>query len=644
MVERFWYASFLLWVVTIGCFLAMLLFKRKSKPSSSLTVLTVGTFIAVVLLYLPVHCTTREVWLQGALQSVFDTIKLFSMGANFDELAAVAGKNLPDHVNNATLYIAGLFLFAPLITVTNVASFFSHIMDNIQFFLSGRRTLYIFSELNPRGLLLAESIQKHGDKRQLIVFANCAEKDPALHKKARKMGAVCLNQDIAKLCLWYKLCKIEIFLISDQDSKNLEHVARLNDKHKNSCTLKKWLGKKITIFVYSVNPAVQTVVDSLKKGKNLLDPTFLKSIQGNRIGKKLVADGANAQGCFAIRCVDPIRESAINLLKTEGVAELYQHGPVVSIAVVGMGNFGSQFLKNAVWLYQLYGYQVRINVFDRDVNAAKRLQQECPGLLINQDCFCEDDSQYKIHFHAGVDCFTSDFDRILLRDPRLENTQMVFVALGDDRANIEASMLIRTRFNQRNGLRAEGQPVWPKIYAVVRDEELEKNMIAGQLINHRGDPADIKFVGTYAEQYAYGVCENILKLDHQAFRYHVQWSLISDKNVESKQGEDLATVQVKDVVKFEQDVINYASYTYYRQSSTTRVIHEEMLEKIKQKDPSLVKEEATTEHMRWCAYMRSIGYQYSLERNDSAKLHSNLVKQDNLSENEKEKDKSLEEV
>ena len=45
------------------------------------------------------------------------------------------------------------------------------------------------------------------------------------------------------------------------------------------------------------------------------------------------------------------------------------------------------------------------------------------------------------------------------------------------------------------------------------------------------------------------------------------------------------------------------------------------------------------EHRRWAAYTRSEGYTYAPTRNDLAKVHHDLVLYDELSEEEKDKDR-----
>ena len=62
-----------------------------------------------------------------------------------------------------------------------------------------------------------------------------------------------------------------------------------------------------------------------------------------------------------------------------------------------------------------------------------------------------------------------------------------------------------------------------------------------------------------------------------------------------------------------------------------------MVDAVAQSD-GIVFDKAVTEHMRWNAYMRSIGYCYDTETRHPAKLHQDLVCRTALNEEEQRKD------
>lgn len=626
-----WIASILIFLISIAIFAVVLLvsFDHKIKIAP-LSVLTKGSILAVLLLHFPLYVTDWASVPQSILLTIFDTMRFFSMGSNYDKLAAAAVETFPVLTERATFYVAFLRLFAPILTFTNVVSIFSDTMEMIQLAVSGRRTLYILSSLNPNSMAIAQSICGKGDPKRLIIFTNMSESIEEHYRElcvqAKAMGALCLKKDITELNIRGKQAKVEFFLISDDQGLNMEHVAKLNQKHRNSPDLEirgDKLRQRITIYLYSASPAAQSIVDSLDKGPHQLNKKFLEEAKNNKSNKvdlTKLQDLDMVLGSYSIKCVDPIQECVMNVLREEGGSNAFADPPVVSIAVVGQGNFGRHFVKNAAWFYQLQGFDVHITVFDKDPDAEKRLIHECPELIGEGAENRQGEDSCRINCYSGVDCFTSDFDEKLQNDPILQKARIVFVALGNDDANIAAAMMIRTRFNRLHKKEGEGAPVIPRIYAVIRDEQIVDNLESAELKDHKGEPTEIEFVGTYSNQFSYSVCTRLNELEKEGFINHINWQNVSEYTK-----------------KYEQNTKNYTNYSYFRKSSTSRAMHEKMVDAVAE-EKGIVFDKATTEHMRWNAYMRSIGYCYAPETDHSAKLHQDLVNRDALTDEEQRKD------
>ena len=90
-----------------------------------------------------------------------------------------------------------------------------------------------------------------------------------------------------------------------------------------------------------------------------------------------------------------------------------------------------------------------------------------------------------------------------------------------------------------------------------------------------------------------------------------------------------------------QNIQNYFKYSYFREASICRGQQELMLRELKKAMKNLDYDQKITEHMRWNAHMRSMGYRYDPVLNHSAKLHSDLIPWHQLSEEEKTKDDSI---
>lgn len=769
----YWVVSAQILLVTVLLFVGMILYGfRRKLPCAPLTVLTAGTAISVVLLCWPVNLDTG-LWsvLQNVWVTIYNTMRFFSMGSDYDDLKKFAMENFTKYQQMLVCYMSFLRLFVAMITLSNVLSFFRNIRGNLQFATSGNRTLYILSALNPNSVTIAESISEHGDADRLIVFTNVTksveENNQELFDRAKNIGALCLKKDITQLDISGKKAKVEFFLVNEDEGLNLEHAVKLTQKHKdapdlaakekqkNTCDGKKKHVQTVTIYLYSNSPAAQSIVDSLDKGKYLLNHTFLEKARNDTDNKLLLnelCDREAVLGSFAIQLIDPIRECVLDILRRKGgeeviptatenmlkelmhklamdtygitvgihredaealakytglssaegileaafhevaqstrkyslalvkiadgtdadsIADAMKNGikpelryydiqtavngkyvllvqledecneelssqtiintfkniandsvnGEIPIVVVGHGSFGRQFVKSAAWFYQLQGNKVKIYVFDKNPDAEKLLRQECPELISRSGRYEKGEAWYDIRCFSGTDCFTSDFDDIVMGIPELKHARLVFVALGSDDANIMAATRIRVLFNQLQRNRPDYGSVFPKIHAVIRDDQLVKNMESRNLRNTRGESAEIIFEGTYSQQYSYAVCANLKQLEHKGFLKHIGWQNVTAYTEKYRQNTEL-----------------YSKYSYYRDTSISRVLHEEMLDALMKARPGLDINRGDTEHMRWNAYMRSIGYRYHTETIHSAKLHCDLIPRQELSSEEQLKD------
>jgi hypothetical protein len=160
------------------------------------------------------------------------SLDVLTLGYKFKEFIELFGET--DYKD----YAVCLFLFAPLLTLSNVLALFQSVIDKLRYVLfSG--TKYILSELNAESIALAESIRKENPYVQ-IVFAGVGnpEKkyDTKLLDKARELSALCLKRDISHLYFGFPLQKYLIFLISHHEPENVADALALIKKYKDTRT------------------------------------------------------------------------------------------------------------------------------------------------------------------------------------------------------------------------------------------------------------------------------------------------------------------------------------------------------------------------------------------------------------------------
>lgn len=344
-----------------------------------------------------------------------------------------------DLIARYELFFFSLFFFAPLTTATVILSHFTNVTAYLRLYTFGLFTkLYVFSDLNEKSLALAKDICKK-TKLRTIIFYNIHDNDTdafiALMDEAKKLNALCFGKDITDLKIIQLLFrrKIEFFLIGDNESGNVDSAIRLTEKFKKR--------RNTSIFVWARNPESGSILDSL----------HLPTKQRKRYTNKAQIDPK----AFKIRRINDIEIFAWNTLKEASLFHIDEHTrkpQPISILIIGAGDYGTEFLKAAVWLYQIEGIDLKITVIDRGCSGSPRMYHQCPELMKKSETAQPGDDFYDIRFIENIDIFQSEFDNLFEDNSphakRLRETDAVFVTLGDDDTNIRAALQIRTLFDR----------------------------------------------------------------------------------------------------------------------------------------------------------------------------------------------------
>ena len=677
-----------------------------------LNLLAAGVFVAAFLLFVPIYrnwdvWTDAYTYVRPVILSLIGAVQVFLLGIDFEIVEKTVPADPAVLKVLYSLYAAALYVAAPILTFGNVLSLFKNINGEFRLRLSRKRPVYIMSEMNEQSVAMAEQIvkaKKEKGGKPLIVFADVfaqnEESDYELLLRARKINAICLKKDAAHIDFGEKGEPVEIFLIGENEAENTEQAIQLTEKHK---------GKKrnIAVYVFAASPTTDYILDSVDKGEHYLHDDFMKWLKekpqdilfGEEWKQKKIPMGGN----FSVRRIDPVDLLVMDVLKKNEYADYKaiqaaaEQDKTIGITILGMGRYGTHFLKTAVWFYQRYGYRVEFNIFDAggtNGDVRKRIGQECPELLTKNNAPEKDDAQYDIRFFTGIDCFSSDFDDLLHREAaRFCRTKLVFVSLGDDDKDINAAMTVRALFDQMQ-IEAKGEATdVPFIYSVVYDDQKVSNLNAapnGGLRNYREQKYQIRFVGARAEQYAYKLIEENKQRETDAFMYHLDWTrkesqlrrsyeiamnhpddpnwaackefkdqldaeLARSNKTEPywgdgnyfKNGDRVDYSGKVNVDEVRKTAEKYMRYAYYRQSSLAKDCHKKALAVLAepQKTPcaelcncETCNQKRITEHMRWNAYTRSQGFRYGKKRSDRAKLHPDLRPWSDLSCCERYKD------
>ncbi len=728
---------------------------RVKRIFSAWQMCTVGIFIAVLVMYAPVcfeYYKSGEdtLVLPAIFGTVFYTIRAFLSDGGF-EIVKAALVNCNEQLANAYFTLSfAFFLLAPLMTAFSVLSMFSSFVAELRLKLSVCKPLYIMSKLNPMSVALARSIRETKGKKATIVFADVypINEDESYEiiceAQDKDIGGICLRRDVVHLNVGKrkdnrinraidnvfaffgikkKIRQIEYFLIDDMDeSENISHAIKLTEQYADKRR------EGIKIFVYATSVGSAHIIDSLKyrnirlseqiKKRIINDEEFVKDFvpyEDSKQKNNSVADGnkmtedallESIGNEFGIIRIDSIHNLVLNTFSGTDLFRSCADDKVISILIIGMGEYGKEIFKTALWYCQAEGYKLEINVVDngKDRNGMVRdiesvMLQECPEIISKPVRNEDGDCKYDIKFFKNIDCYTSEFS--LLFDEkvnpecadRFKRTKLAFVSLGNDDKNIEISIKLRTMFDRLLSVSKKQQEAMaqgeytgndmPIIQAVVFDDKKAKNLSengVGKLVNYKKCPYNIKFMGSFEEQFSYDNIKRIQETDKYAIKYHTEWVRLTLKVRESLLKSDvvelvneiLSKKKVNSIEEIDwyypneiyengafkpkeiplwliEQLEMYLQFEYFRNSSVAKYLHKKALkEQITDRSSehkntllctcATCKQSRITEHSRWNAYMRVNGYKLGKQHASRSLLHNDLVPWEKLDVIEQFKD------
>lgn len=564
---------------------------RRGRFLSPVKCILAGVFVSAVLLFLPIHCGgAGDIFdpFKCILLSVHSVMRLFVLDGEFDGMAQFTAALPQAYLRRGySMLAAVLYVLAPALSFGFVLSFFKNISAYHNLLFRRASKICVFSELNEQSLALAGSI-KRKNPRALIVFTDVFENNEEsifeLCERARELKAICFKRDVADINwgLRRRAREVLFFVMGEDESENIEQSIRLAEYYRTQ--------KNFRLFVFS------------------------SGIESEMLFRAAPGDG------MRVRRVNAIRSLVNQTLYQKGQCLFVHAVPgngvrLISVVLIGLGQYGTEMLKTLSWFCQMDGYRVEINVYDRDPLAESRFSMQCPELMSPRQngTYTQGEAQYRIAIHSGVDVETGEFADSLAA---LKQVSYVFVALGEDGKNTRAAINARILCARR------GQH--PDIQAVVYNPMKKKAL--EHITDYRGHAYDIQFIGDLLTTYSE---ENIIdsQLEEMALKRHLKWGREED----------------------------FWAYEFNYRSSVAAAIHLRMravcgipgagkAEKELSPEERLALEKL--EHRRWNAYMRSEGYVFSgsvarESRNDLAKMHNDLVPFEQLSEEEKRKDSKV---
>lgn len=532
-------------VVLAAFFLFSVFFHGRCKKFflTALQTFTLGVLIAGMILFIPIFWkestdgSLPENVVYTFLKSLTEGMRLFLLDIKHGELEEFS-------LTWPNFYNIFLCVLAPILTFSNVLSFFGSFVGSVRLKLCMLRRVFVMSELSVQSLALAKDIRsrKTGLLPPMIVFASVTEDHP-LREQARQLNALCLKREITDLGLSPVGRRVEFFLLGEDESVSVSRATQLRKKHGRK-------PRSVYVYVYARAAYADSLLCEDPRRKPHLNRKFLRRIRRDQealfTGDQWMNAPIRPALSLQIFRLDPVDILVKEVLtakdhahykalmpqvpeeEAEEEALLAKNSPekTISIVVLGLGRYGTHFLKTAAWFYQRNGCRVQIDAFDlgtENGDAEARLKLSCPELFTKNNLQIPGEAACSIRIHKDVDCLSKAFGDRVEKD--LKDTDLVFVALGEDDLNIQTAINLRTLF-ERQGRSSEKAPY---IYAVIYDDVKLSNLHAGQmddclLAEDSKSNYHIFFVGTLTTQYSYARVEKFLQQEKDALKVHLNWA------------------------------------------------------------------------------------------------------------------------
>ena len=385
-IERSDYMFLLFLCLSITIFICFIVYAylNRNKYTQATTIALLGVIISTGFLVYPLH---NEIdFITNLLKTIIYAIKMPSINSSFELL-----KNAPKELFKLYEYLLYLYcVSAPILTAGVIISFINKILDEFRSNKKTKKNVHIFSSINEKSLILAESIS---NENNFIVFCS---KETVDRDRIRKINGVIINKKIKDINFKKYHSKIYIYEIDNNQEKNLNDTLSLIDKIKNNY-------KNIEIYIFTNDEEARIIMDSTNKYN--IKTTIVDEVE---------------QMVYKVLDDNPLFNNCIN--------------KQINTLIIGCGVIGSEFLKAITWCGQMIDYKLSSNVIDIEAQRIKKeLMLKYPELISN----------YNINFYEN-DIKSSETFKLIT--DKFKDTSYIIINLGNDRFNLDIALNLRREF------------------------------------------------------------------------------------------------------------------------------------------------------------------------------------------------------
>lgn len=542
-----------------------------------------------------------------------------------------------------------------------------------------------------------------------IIFANVTsalqEERHELVEAAHKLGAICLDKDISQIGLKPHRKQIyrRLYLIGLNENDNVNKAITLIKKccdadpigpldKKRNCDV--YNCENTSVYVFAVSDESGLVLDAFVDGQRKRLSELLPDVtEPFRIKVRRVDEARN----FVWRVLLESREQLQNPDLTGSVSDKSVWGNEmpyifdsaiydpedklrhINVLIVGLGIYGTEFLRNLCWFCQMPGYKLSVHVLDGKERCESKIRAIAPE-IVEKNNLCDtcrsNEATYNLHFvNNAVDVNSAAFADNILKIK--ETITLAIVALGDDSTNIDTAIKIRrllgrdiaVRFAKEcknirkgfpNNMSKEEENAYkalvakkereladqaPFILTAVYNSDKAHSLCMGKSLNINNIDYKIRFIGDTSSRFTLPNIEQVrLERLGKAINMLYTYDTIAEAQSKEKTSDTSAAID-NYRIDWNKAKWTYELNEYSRLSSKAQGLHliarrtltDQLTNRFAQQDIDELF--VINEHKRWNAYLRSVGYVYAEGKDNFAKVHRLLVPCENIDEDEKKKDR-----
>lgn len=347
---------------------------RKQRSTKRLLVLTLAIVLAIVFFKWAELLGSESFSICTSLPTptLIETMQSFSLDANYDSLLEPLPGVSGAWTRLTIWYKVLLFSSAPIVGGAILYDILAGISPELRLFFLGRRRLMVFSELNEKSVLLAESLaeKKPGSRPFAIVFTDCYplgdEEGSELLMRAKDLRAVCLQSDLLH-CRGFRRSAFCSFFLMDQDE------AGSLDDQSNLVALKGLLQREAPVWRPKRGCSVTLFTNSIETIENIraMKKAF-EEISDSPVQVHVIRD-LDTACCLHLNKVPlyvdlpepPKKKDAESAEKKDAEpAEKKDAKPneTLDVVIFGRTPFALEMFRSVFWCGQILDHPLRITV------------------------------------------------------------------------------------------------------------------------------------------------------------------------------------------------------------------------------------------------------------------------------------------